>query len=83
LESLKDFKKTSEEIVEAYENINVNESAFLADKNATRDQMQKASEGLNLLREKMYDSYVGLINNMKKNTTDEEWTPISKEFNKL
>ena len=82
-EAVQEFKAAAIEITQGYQKINVQDSEFLKNRNATREQMQKMSDKLNELRTKMHNSYIALIISMKENTNNEEWAPISKELNKL
>ena len=67
----------------AYDDLNVNESNFLADKNATREDMQKLGDALNKQCSKMYEGYIDFFMVMKENTNDEEWESIIRKFNKV
>ena len=81
--ALKDYKKDYNEIDIAYDKINVNESDFLSDKNATSEQMQKVADDLNKQRIRMYQAYLEFIVTTKENTNTEEWESIIKDFNKV
>lgn len=83
LQAVEDFKSAAIEITQGYQKINVKDSEFLRDRNATREQMQKVSDDLNALRAEMLNSYMNLINSMKDNTNSDQWVPLSKELNKL
>ena len=80
--ALKDFKNVYNDIAIAYDNINVIESEFLTDKNATREQMQKVVDDLNKQRVRMYQAYMEFVVLAKENTNTEEWELIAKELNK-
>ena len=80
--ALKDFKNVYNDIAIAYDNINVIESEFLTDKNATREQMQKVVDDLNKQRVRMYQAYMEFVVLTKENTNTEEWEFIAKELNK-
>jgi hypothetical protein len=83
LEAVADFKSAAIEITQGYQKINIEDSEFLRDRNATRAQMQKVCDDLNALRVEMHNSYMTLINSMKENTNSDQWAPVSKELNKL
>ena len=83
LDALTVFETLYNQIQDSYENINVNESVFLADKNATEEEMIILAGLLNEQRISMYEGYTVFLMAMHNNTTDEEWKPIMKAVNKL
>lgn len=83
LEALGVYELVYDQIHESYENINVNESIFLADKDATEEEMLILAELLNEQRIILYEGYAVFLIVMQEATTDEEWKPIMKAFNKL
>ena len=83
LEALGVFEALYDQIHESYDNINVNESVFLADKDASEEEMLFLSELLNEQRVALFESYTIFLIAMHAVATDEEWTPIIKAFNKL
>jgi hypothetical protein len=83
LEALKEYEKDYNDIAMAYDNLNVNESDFLVDKNAAKEDMQKFGDTLNKQRSKMYEGYIDFLIALKENTNDEEWESIIREFNKV
>lgn len=66
----------------AYDNINVNESKFLADKNATREEMLKLSNSLNVERERMYRAYTNFLVALANNSDKADYQIIVKKLNK-
>jgi hypothetical protein len=80
---LKEYEKSNNDIAAAYENINVIDSKFLTDKNATAKQMNEISDALNVQRKMLYLSYIDFLALAKENATSEEWESIIKEFNKV
>ena len=83
LAKLLEYEKEYNAIVADYDAINIQEVDFLEDRNASKEQMHKLADALNKQRTKMYDGYMDFIMTMNKNTTEEEWKPIIKEFNKV
>ena len=83
LDALTVFETLYNQIQDSYENINVNESVFLADKNATEEEMLILAGLLNEQRVSLYEGYTVFLMAMHVNTTDEEWKPIMKAVNKL
>ena len=82
LEALKVYEEKYDETHNTYEHINANETDFLTDKNATKEDMQKFADALNKLNIKMYQAYLDFFMILKENTNDEEWASIIKVFNK-
>ena len=76
------FEQMYYEINDAYENININETDFLKDKNATKAQMIKLTGILNDKRAQMYKAYTDFVVVLKENTNDEEWEVLIKKLNK-
>ena len=83
LEALSVYEVLYDQIHEAYESINVNESVFLANKNATKTEMLVLAGILNEQRVKLYVGNTIFIMAMQEYATDSEWTPIMKAYNKL
>ena len=83
LEALGVFETLYGQIHDAYEDINVNDSEFLADKNASKENMLALAGLLNEQRAALYAGNTIFLMAMQKNATNEEWTPIMKAFNKL
>jgi len=83
LHELDAYEKNAKEIQENYDDINTNESDLLADKNATKKELGELANGLNDLRQKMYDNYMQFFLVLKNNTSDDEYEKIIKEFNKV
>ena len=83
LNSLNDFEIVYKEINRAYENIHVVETGFLIDKKASREEMEKYCEAINLMRKSMYETYFELLKSLKNNSESNEWKAIVKDFNKL
>ncbi len=83
LEALGVFEALYDQIHESYENINVNESQFLADKDASEEEMLILAELLNEQRVALYEGNTAFLIAMQATATDEEWTPIMKAYNKL
>ena len=82
MQALRDFEKEYYNMDNAYDNINVNESHFLADKNARRADLHQLGESLNNERARMYQAYTRFLMTLKENTDSEEWEFIIKKFNK-
>lgn len=83
LEALGVYEALYDQIHESYENINVNESVFLADKDASEEEMLILAELLNEQRVDLFKGNTVFLTVMQNNTTEDEWTPIMKAFNKL
>ncbi len=83
LEALGVFEALYDQIHESYENINVNETQVLADKDASEEELIILAELLNEQRVELYGGYTVYLIAMQALVTDEEWTPIMKAFNKL
>ena len=81
-EALRTYEQEFIEAQEAYGDININETDFLADKNASKADMQKFADNLNVQTINMYKAYMDFLMEMKENTNDEEWASIIKVFNK-
>ena len=82
MQALRDFEKEYYNMDNAYDDINVNESHFLADKNARRADLHQLGESLNNERARMYQAYTRFLMTLKENTDSEEWEFIIKKFNK-
>lgn len=82
MQALRDFEKEYYNMDNAYDDINVNESHFLADKNARRADLHQLGESLNNERARMYQAYTRFLMTLKENTDSEEWDYIIKKFNK-
>jgi len=83
LEAFGVYEALYDQIHESYENINVNETQILADKDASEEEMIILAELLNEQRVELYGGYTVYLIAMQALVTDEEWTPIMKAFNKL
>jgi len=83
LEAFAVYEALYNQIHESYEDINVNESLFLANKDASEEEMIILAGLLNDQRVLLYAGYTVFLVAMHNNTTDEEWKPIMKAFNKL
>ena len=83
LDALFVFKQLYIQIDEAYDSINVNESEFLTDKNATEEEMIKLASLLNEQRVKLFAGNTLFLKTMHSYTSEEEWKPIMKAYNKL
>lgn len=81
--ALSNYEKSYHLIVESYNNINVNETDFLENRNASEDEMLKLAENLNKHRADMYQRYMEYLKVLKKSTTDKEWKAIIKDFNNV
>ena len=82
MQALRDFEKEYYNMDNAYDNINVNESDFLADKNARRADLHQLGESLNNERARMYQACTRFLMTLKENTDSEEWEFIIKKLNK-
>ncbi len=82
-EILKKFENSYNNVSNSITNIDVNQTHFLADQLATKEQMKQFTEAVNAQREELYASHTDFILQIKKHTTSEEWKSIIKEFNKL
>ena len=83
LASLNDYRKSYDAFLDSYENLNVNESATIANRNATREDLIKFGKDINGLREEMIESYLKLFFSIRENATVDSYKSIIKELNKL
>lgn len=83
LEALDTYEASYTNVVDTYDDINVNESNFLMEKNASKEDMRKLGDLLNKQRANMYEGYTKFIGILNENSSDEEWKSIIKEFNKV
>ena len=83
LEALGVYEATYSQLHDTYENINVENSAFLADKYASKEKMQILADLLNEQRVILFEGYSVFLLALQINATDEEWKPIMKAFNKM
>ena len=83
LESLEDFREKHIAVKESYENLYASEEDVLANRQATKEDMLEICTVLNELRQSLMDSYIKLLFNLKKNTSQKEWTEIIKDLNKI
>lgn len=83
LEALGVFESVFEDIHQAYDQINVEESQFLADKNASAEEMEALAALLNIQRNKLYEGNTVFLEAMHELATEDEWEPIMKAYNKL
>ena len=81
--ALEQYEKKVDELGDNLKDINVTETDFLADQNATKEDMEKVARSINDLRKELYSSYSSFYLEVLENTTVEEWNPIMKEFNKM
>jgi hypothetical protein len=82
--SLDNFIDKSDAFGKAYENINVNESSEILDKqDVSRDDLIKINSSLDDIRSDYYVSYLAFYMDVRNNTTEDEWKPIIKQFNNL
>ena len=77
------LKEKYDVLVETYEQINVEDNAVLVNKNVTKEEMEAIVLKLGTIRTKLYEAYVDFIIVSKDNMTDEEYTSIMKEVDKL
>lgn len=82
MNALKKLETEYNSVDMAYDNINVNESKFLADKNATREEMLKLSNALNVERERMYKAYTNFLVALANNSDKADYQIIVKKLNK-
>jgi hypothetical protein len=83
LEAFTVYEILYNQIHDSYENIDVNESLFLADKHAKAEEMLILAELLNEQRVLLFKGFTVFLIAMQNNTTEEEWKPIMKAFNKI
>jgi len=83
LSALINYEKKNDEIVNTYEEIDVEAGGLLADQHATQEQMNQFCLGLNVIRQSFYLSYLKFYFEVRDNTTEEEWKLIIKQFNKV
>ena len=83
LSALNTYEKKNNELVTAYEEMDVKAGTFLADQNASKEQMKQYCEGLNDLRKNYYNSYLNFYFDLRSNSSEDEWQTIIKELNKV
>ena len=77
------FKEDYDATVETYDQINVEDSETLVDKNVSEEEMKEIIVKLDSIRAKMYVAHIGFLKVLKGNTSNEAYQAIMKEFNKL
>lgn len=83
LEALGIFEDLFEEIHDSYDRINVEDSQFLSDKNASVQEMQTLAGLLNVQRTMLYEGNILFLQTMHELANEDEWKPIMKAYNKL
>lgn len=83
MSALAKYEKKVDELGNNLENINVTETDFLANQNASKEEMKRFAGSINDLRKELYKSYSEFYLEVLDNTTAEEWKAIMKEFNKV
>jgi hypothetical protein len=83
LDGLAIYEAVYDQIHDTYENINVNESQNLINKNLTREDILILAEKLNEQRLLLQDAYSVFMITTKKYSTEEDYKVIIKAFNKL
>ena len=78
IDELSNLVKWWDQVVDVYEEFDVNRSELLANKNATRDQYLEATKEVNLQRRKLNESYISFLRVLKVNTDDTEYNSIIK-----
>ena len=77
------FEKEYGDIGDAFDYLDVNHSSTLSNRNATEVDLEAVAVILNELRTDALKGYIPMIEMLKANTNDEEYTAVMKEFNKL
>lgn len=77
------LKEKYDVLVETYEHINVEDNEVLVNKNASVEEMEAIVVKLGSIRAQLYEAYVDFIIVSKDNMSDEEYTSIMKEVDKL
>jgi hypothetical protein len=83
IEALSFYEQQYQETVEALGNIDVENIDLLSDQNATKEDMHLFHVAIEVVRSKYYASYIIFYFVLKANTTEEEWEPVIKQFNKV
>jgi hypothetical protein len=83
LKALAIYEALYNQIHDSYETVNVNESLFLAEKDASKEKMLILAGILNDQRVSLYKGFTVFLIVMQNNATDEEWKPIMSAFNKM
>lgn len=76
------FHKEYNDIGDAFDNLDVQNSEALANKYATQEDLAAVSVILNEIRAEALEAYIPMLVIVKENTTDEGYEAIMKEFNK-
>ncbi len=76
------YEDTYEDVAEAYNYLNANDSKVLVDRSVTRGELEVVGAALNKLREELYAGYIVFFVVLKQTATDEEYRSIVKAFNK-
>jgi len=83
LKALEIYETEYNQIGDNYESINVNDSSFLLDKDATVEEMEVLSAALNVQRAKMYVAYTAFVNALQENSSADQYQAVIKKFNKV
>jgi hypothetical protein len=83
LATLASFEEKFKMVGESYEDLHSIEADVIGSKQVTREQMQGICNSLNELRQSLIDSYVEMILSLKENTSEDEWSILVKDMNKL
>ena len=83
LKALEIYETEYNQIGDNYESINVNDSSFLSDKDATVEEMEVLCAALNVQRAKMYVAYTAFVNALQENSSADQYQAVIKKFNKV
>ena len=76
------LKEEYDEIIETYDNINVEDNEVLVNKYATEEEMKEIGVKLSSIRAKVYEADIVFLTVLKEHTSNEVYKSIMKEFNK-
>lgn len=77
------FEKQYTDVAEVYQDLDVNHSDLMANKDATAEEFAALTVILLEIRAESASAFMEFIAILKENTTDEGYTAIMKQFNKL
>lgn len=81
--SWNDFEEQYNEVAEAYRMLDVNHTEIMSDKYATAEEFMAVGVVLIEIRAEAAEAFMEFITILKDSTTDDGYTAIMKEFNKL
>ena len=82
MQSFDELLSSSLKLRATYDDFNAAQNKILVDKSASEEDMKTKVDSTNNVRVEMYKDFIGFLEKLKENTTDEEWEEIMKDFNK-